>query len=66
MALTVNGDPHPWHEGLTVALLLKEKTFTFPLTVIHVNQRLVKRADYAKTLLADGDRVEVVHLVSGG
>jgi thiamine biosynthesis protein ThiS len=66
MALTVNGDPHPWHEGLTVELLLKEKTFTFPLRVIFVNQVLVKKDAYAERVLEDGDVVEVVHLIGGG
>ena len=66
MALTVNGVPHPWHEGLTIEALLREKTFTFPMKVIHVNEKLVKKADWATTVLRDGDVVQVVHLVSGG
>ena len=66
MAITVNGDPHPWHEGLTVELLLQEKTFTFPMRVIFVNKKLVKKDQYASTVIADGDVVEVVHLTGGG
>jgi len=66
MALTVNGDPHPWRDGLTIEELLREKTFTFPMKVIHVNARLVKKVDWATTVLQDGDVVQVVHLVSGG
>ena len=66
MALTVNGDPHPWREGLTVEDLLREKTFTFPLKVILVNKRVVKREQVPTTLLHDGDVVEVVHLIGGG
>jgi sulfur carrier protein len=66
MALTVNGDPHPWREGLTITELLAEKRFTFPLKVIHVNEQLVKKADWPTTRLRDGDVVQVVHLVSGG
>ena len=66
MALTVNGDPHPWREGLTIAELLREKVFTFPMKVIHVNDKLVKKAEWPSTVLHDGDVVQVVHLVSGG
>jgi sulfur carrier protein len=66
MTLTVNGEPHPWREGLTVEALLKEKTFSFPLKVVFVNKRLVKKGDQASTLLQDGDVVEVVHLIGGG
>ena len=64
--LTVNGDPHPWHDGLTVAELLKEKSFSFPMKVISVNKVLVPKPNYASHLLSDGDEVEVVHLTGGG
>jgi sulfur carrier protein len=64
--LKVNGDPHPWREGLTVSDLLKEKSFTFPMKVVSVNKVLVAKADYAKVVLAQGDEVEVVHLTGGG
>ena len=66
MTLTVNGDPHPCREGLTVEGLLREKTYTFPLRVILVNKQVVRREQIATTLLHDGDVVEVVHLIGGG
>jgi len=66
MALTVNGDPHPCREGLTVEALIKEKTWSFPLKVIFVNQRVVKKDQLATTVLHDGDVVEVIHLIGGG
>ena len=66
MTLTVNGDPHPCQEGLTVEGLLREKTYTFPLRVILVNQQVVKREQIPTTVLHDGDVVEVIHLIGGG
>jgi sulfur carrier protein len=66
VALTVNGDPHPWREGLTVEALLREKTFTFPLKMVFVNRQLVKQPEWPSRRLADGDVVEVVHLIGGG
>lgn len=64
--LTVNGDPHPWHQGLTVSELLKQKSYTFPMKVISVNKVLVPKSSYATHALSDGDVVEVVHLTGGG
>ena len=66
MAIIVNGEPHPWREGLTVERLLAEKIFTFPMKIIFVNKKLVKKACYATVTLEDGDVVEVVHLTGGG
>jgi sulfur carrier protein len=64
--LNVNGDPHPWREGLTISELLREKSFTFPMKVISINKVLVPKSAYATQLLSDGDEVEVVHLTGGG
>lgn len=66
MKITVNGDPHECGEGLTVAGLLREKSFSFPLRVILVNQQVVKREQVPTTVLRDGDVVEVIHLIGGG
>lgn len=66
MALTVNGDPHPCRDGMTVAELLREKSFSFPLRVILVNKQVVKREQVPTTVLHDGDVVEVIHLIGGG
>ena len=66
MAITVNGESHPWREGLTVEQLLVEKIFTFPMKIIFVNKKLVKKNCYSTAVLADGDVVEVVHLTGGG
>jgi len=53
-------------ERLTVAELLRAMNFTFPLIVIKVNGRLVRREEYAEALVRDGDQVEAIHLISGG
>jgi thiamine biosynthesis protein ThiS len=64
--ITVNGRETPWTDGTTVASLLKDAGFIFPLLIVRVNGALVDRADYASRAVADNDTVEVVHLMSGG
>jgi sulfur carrier protein len=66
MALTVNGDAHPFREGLTVDQLLIEKRYTYPSKIVVVNGRRVPRAEHETCLLQDGDVVEVIHMMSGG
>ena len=51
---------------ISVKRLLAEKKFVFPLIVVRVNGKLVKKQDYASALVADGDNVEAFHLTSGG
>jgi sulfur carrier protein len=66
MALTVNGEPHPFCEGLTISALMQEKRFSYPLKTVIVNGVRVDRKAYDTTVLADGDKVDVIHLMSGG
>jgi sulfur carrier protein len=66
VGLTVNGESVEWREGLTVEALLEERKFSFPLKTVFVNGRRIPRTEQAATRLADGDVVEVVHLMSGG
>jgi len=40
--------------------------FTFPMIVVKINGRLVKKEDYERMFIGDGDNVEAIHLISGG
>lgn len=53
-------------EQLTMNELIQLKRFTFRLLVTKVNDRLVKREDRDQILVKDGDKVEIMHLISGG
>ena len=39
--ITVNGDPFPWREGLTVSDVMKEKNFKFRLVSVWVNDNVI-------------------------
>jgi len=64
--ITLNNREYPWREGLTVADLLKECNYNFPMIVVKINGNLIKRDRYKDSLIPDGAIVEAIHLVSGG
>ena len=66
MAITVNGDSHPWREGLTVDQLMEEKSYTFPLKIVVINGERVPKSEWGKHVVRDGDDVHVIHMMSGG
>jgi thiamine biosynthesis protein ThiS len=66
MAITVNGDPHPWHAELTVDRLMVEKKYSFPQKHVFINGERVPKPEWAGRRIEDGDVVEVIHLMSGG
>jgi sulfur carrier protein len=53
-------------EELSISDLLTVKKFTFKLLIVKVNNELIKRDEYSKILIHDGDKVDVIHLISGG
>ena len=53
----INGEDHE----------VVENTYLQELVIaIEVNQKVVRRADWATTLLKEDDRIEIVHFVGGG
>jgi sulfur carrier protein len=66
VALTVNTEPHPHRDGMTVAELLEEKKFSWPLITVYVGEARVPKERWASTVLRDGDVVRVIHLMAGG
>jgi thiamine biosynthesis protein ThiS len=64
--ILVNGDPMPWSPGLTVAEILRLRKFIFPMLIVQVNGKLVKRPAYAQTEVPDSADVQVIHMMSGG
>ena len=66
MQLIVNGEPRVVDDGLTVRALLDRLGFIDGPVAVERNREVVPRAEHAQTALADGDRLEIVHLVGGG
>lgn len=67
MKITVNNNEVSMAgETLSVRELLNQMHFTFPLIVVKVNGHLVKKEEYERIFVGDGDNVEAIHLISGG
>ncbi|HOE35167.1 MAG: sulfur carrier protein ThiS [Chloroflexi bacterium] len=64
--ITVNTRENPWREGLTVQALLDEMGFIFRHIIVRVNGEFVPEEAYAQRQIADGDDVQVMHLIAGG
>lgn len=52
--------------GCTVAALLERQGLAERRVAVEVNREIVPRSAHADRVLADGDRVEVVHALGGG
>ncbi len=65
MVLTVNGERQEVEVG-TVAALLEALGYEGSFFAVAVNQEVVRRAKWAETSVADGDRVEILTPRQGG
>ncbi len=53
-------------DQMTIRELLDFKRYTFKLLVIRINDHLVKPDEYDIAIVKHGDKVMVMHLISGG
>jgi sulfur carrier protein len=64
--LIVNGEVKVFSAGLTVEALVRELGLEKNPIAIELNREVLPRSRHGQTLLAEGDRLEIVTLVGGG
>src|SRR5438093_5689319 len=62
----VNGEPRALDAGATVAELVAALGLGPRRIAVEVNRAVVPRAEYAATVLREGDAVEIINFVGGG
>jgi thiamine biosynthesis protein ThiS len=66
LQLTVNGETRSFQGVADVAALVSALGLDTKKVAVERNLMIVPRSAYAKTSLADGDRIEIVHFIGGG
>ncbi len=51
---------------LTITELFEIRKFSFRNLVVKINGTLIKRDEYAGATFKEGDKVDVIHMISGG
>ena len=66
MNITLNGEARTVDAGTSLQQLLDALEVNCDALVVQRNDDIVARAQFADTLLADGDTLELVRFVGGG
>lgn len=66
MKITVNGKEQDVAQGTTLAQLIATLNVKADRIATERNLNIVPKARYAETVLAEGDRLEIVTFVGGG
>lgn len=66
MQVIINGEAQTLAEGVTIADLVSRLGLNQRRIAVELNREIIAREEYASVVLADGDRLEIVHFVGGG
>ena len=66
MKATVNGEMRELPDGTTVAALLETLGAARSGIAVACNERVVRRAEYERQEIRDGDNIEIIKAVAGG
>jgi len=64
--IVVNGNKTDIGEGSVITDLVQSIGLNTDRIAVELNKKIVRRADWGSTTLAEGDKVEIVHFVGGG
>jgi len=66
LLVQLNGESREVRDQATLDDLVSELSLQPARIAIELNKDVVRRGKWAETVLAEGDRIEIVHFVGGG
>jgi len=66
MTLRINGEDRAGVQAATVAELVAELGLPAQVILVEHNDVALRRAEWAESLLQEGDRLEMIRIVAGG
>lgn len=66
MEIEVNGNTVQLSESLSVMEFLHLRDIDSDTMVIELNKKILKKDDWQKTVLGNGDQLEIIQIVGGG
>ena len=66
MSIEINGRKIEWIKNESVKQWLRRIKYTFPLVVVKINDKIILRENFDKTIIPDKSKIDVIHMISGG
>lgn len=64
--IKVNGEKHPWREGMTLADLLNDLGDPFSYAVARINKKQVSAPHFEKSVIPDDSNIFLIPMIAGG
>ncbi|MFQ5834732.1 MAG: sulfur carrier protein ThiS [bacterium] len=66
MSIFINGKKEELEEGTRISHLLEKKNIRPEVVTVELNNAVIKREEYSRTVLKDQDQLEFVYFMGGG
>ncbi len=66
MRIIVNGEEREAAEQWTISTLVEQLSLQPERLAVERNREVVRRAEWPRTILVEGDSLEIIHFVGGG
>jgi thiamine biosynthesis protein ThiS len=66
LRININGETRDVPDSLSLSDLVEHLSLAPERLAIEFNREVVRRADWPRTQLSEGDQLEIVHFVGGG
>jgi thiamine biosynthesis protein ThiS len=66
ITIQLNGEPHTIEGDAGLPALLEKLKLRPTRVAVEINETVVPKAEYARTILKTGDKVEIINFVGGG
>lgn len=66
MQIKLNGETKELDGGTTLLRLVEQLSLAPDRLAVELNYEVIRRAEWPRVTLSEGDRVEIVHFVGGG
>jgi sulfur carrier protein len=66
LQIKLNGEAKDFEEGTTLLGLVEQLSLSPERLAIELNFDVIRRDEWTRVTLSEGDRVEIVHFVGGG
>jgi thiamine biosynthesis protein ThiS len=67
MIITLNNRKETFsQQEMSITRIMDQKSFHFKMLIVKLNGILIPRESWPLTVVRDGDRLDIIHLVSGG
>ena len=66
LRVKINGESREVNDQSSLNDLVEELSLSPARIAVELNGEVIRRTEWVQTLLAEGDRLEIVHFVGGG